>query len=106
MEQKTVRRRRKRTKNHPAEGNRRPGRRFRMWRWDAADSPGELARAVLCGSVSLFVDGIREAYIIDCRTYPARSVQEPDKDKVLRGSRDGFVETVVFNTAADPPKNP
>ncbi len=66
---------------------------------DAADSPGELARAVLCGSVSLFVDGIREAYIIDCRTYPARSVQEPDKDKVLRGSRDGFVETVVFNTA-------
>ena len=37
--------------------------------------------------------------MIDCRTYPARSVQEPDKDKVMRGSRDGFVETLVFNTA-------
>ena len=37
--------------------------------------------------------------MIDCRTYPARSVQEPDKDKVQRGSRDGFVETIVFNTA-------
>ena len=35
----------------------------------------------------------------DCRTYPARGVAEPDKDKVLRGSRDGFVETLVFNTA-------
>lgn len=30
---------------------------------------------------------------------PARSVGEPEKDKVLRGSKDGFVETIVFNTA-------
>ena len=36
---------------------------------------------------------------IDCRTYPARSVSEPEKDKVMRGSRDGFVETLIFNTA-------
>ena len=36
---------------------------------------------------------------IDCRTYPARSVGEPEKDKVMRGSRDGFVETLIFNTA-------
>ena len=28
-----------------------------------------------------------------------RSVEEPDQDKVLRGSRDGFVETLVMNTA-------
>ena len=28
-----------------------------------------------------------------------RSVEEPDKDKSLRGSRDGFVETIVLNTA-------
>ena len=28
-----------------------------------------------------------------------RSVDEPDKDRSLRGSRDGFVETIVFNTA-------
>lgn len=26
-------------------------------------------------------------------------MDEPDKDKSLRGSRDGFVETIVFNTA-------
>ena len=35
----------------------------------------------------------------DCRTYPMRSVDEPWKDRVLRGSRDGFVETVVSNVA-------
>ena len=37
--------------------------------------------------------------IIDCRSYPARSISEPDKDKTMRGSRDGFVETLVCNTA-------
>ena len=47
----------------------------------------------------MFIDGYEGCFIIDCRTYPARSVDEPDKDKALRGSRDGFVETIVFNTA-------
>ncbi|MBQ2735058.1 MAG: spore germination protein [Clostridia bacterium] len=37
--------------------------------------------------------------IIDSRTYPTRSVGEPDTDRVMLGSRDGFVETLVFNTA-------
>lgn len=54
---------------------------------------------VLSGVFALLVDGYREAVLIDARTYPARGVEEPEKDKVLRGSKDGFVETVVFNTA-------
>lgn len=37
--------------------------------------------------------------LIDARTYPTRSMSEPEDDRVLRGSRDGFVETLVFNTA-------
>ena len=40
-----------------------------------------------------------EAVIIDARTYPARETGEPDGDKVMRGARDGFVETLIFNTA-------
>ncbi len=55
--------------------------------------------SLLSGISILFVDGYEKALTIDCRTYPARNVQEPDKDKVLRGSRDGFVETLVYNTA-------
>lgn len=54
---------------------------------------------VFTGLTCLLVDGFDEAILIDCRDYPARSVEEPSKDKVLRGSRDGFVETVVFNAA-------
>ena len=36
--------------------------------------------------------------------YPVRSVEEPDADRVLRGSHDGFVETLVFNTAPAAPR--
>ncbi|MDY5484893.1 MAG: spore germination protein [Clostridium sp.] len=54
---------------------------------------------LLAGVPFLLIDGYAQALTIDCRTYPARGVDEPEKDKVLRGSRDGFVETLVFNTA-------
>lgn len=54
---------------------------------------------ILSGVTCVFIDGYAACVAIDCRTYPARSVEEPDKDKSLRGSRDGFVETIVFNTA-------
>lgn len=40
-----------------------------------------------------------EALIVDARTYPARETQEPENDRVMRGARDGFVETLIFNTA-------
>ena len=54
---------------------------------------------LLSGVTCLFIDGYNKCLTIDCRTYPARGVSEPEKDKVMRGSRDGFVETLVFNTA-------
>ncbi len=59
----------------------------------------QVIRNVLSGPACLFIDGYKECIALDCRTYPARGVDEPDKDKSLRGSRDGFVETIVFNTA-------
>lgn len=37
--------------------------------------------------------------IIDARTYPARETAEPQGDRVIHGARDGFVETLLFNTA-------
>ena len=52
---------------------------------------------MLKGMTCLFIDGYPCAFMIDCRTYPARNVSEPWKNRVLRGSRDGFVETIVSN---------
>ena len=66
---------------------------------DMLTDDAAIAVQILSGVPCLFVDGYSKCFAIDCRTYPARGVAEPDKDKVLRGSRDGFVETLVFNTA-------
>lgn len=59
----------------------------------------QVMKNMLSGVTCMFIEGYEGCIAIDCRTYPARSVEEPDKDKSLRGSRDGFVETIVFNTA-------
>lgn len=66
---------------------------------DILEDFDQVIRNVLSGQAVLFINGYKECIAIDCRTYPARSVDEPDKDRSLRGSRDGFVETIVFNTA-------
>ena len=66
---------------------------------DLVQSFDEVFRNLLSGATCLFIEGYEVCFVIDCRTYPARSVDDPDKDKSLRGSRDGFVETIVFNTA-------
>lgn len=66
---------------------------------DILEDFDQVIRSVLSGPACLFIDGYKECIVLDCRTYPARGVEEPDKDRSLRGSRDGFVETIVFNTA-------
>ncbi|MDU6339782.1 MAG: spore germination protein [Clostridium sp.] len=58
-----------------------------------------IVKAVLSGQTAMLCESFNEALILDYRTYPSRGVDEPDKEKVLRGSHDGFVETIVFNTA-------
>ncbi|MCK9222256.1 MAG: spore germination protein [Limnochordia bacterium] len=59
----------------------------------------ESIEQVLSGPALLLVDGIREGIIIDAREYPVRAVGETDLERVTRGAKDGFVETIVFNTA-------
>ena len=66
---------------------------------DLKDKWDDIITNLLSGVFVLLIDGFTKAILIDSRTYPARSVSEPEKDKVQRGSKDGFVETVVFNTA-------
>ncbi|MGN1149049.1 MAG: spore germination protein [Lachnospiraceae bacterium] len=66
---------------------------------DLKEDWDDILYGLLSGVFVLFIEGYTQAILIDSRTYPARSVEEPEKDKVLRGSKDGFVETIVFNTA-------
>lgn len=58
-----------------------------------------LVKYILSGQTVLIIDGFEKAMVMDLRTYPVRSIEEPEKEKSLRGSKDGFVETMVFNVA-------
>lgn len=59
----------------------------------------QLVQSLLSGQFLILIDGYDTGLLIDSRTYPARDVSEPEKEKSLRGSKDGFVETIIFNTA-------
>ncbi len=59
----------------------------------------KIALQLLSGQAVIIIDGFADALLVDTRTYPVRSIDEPEKDRSLRGSRDGFVETFIFNTA-------
>ena len=59
-----------------------------------------IVSAVLAGQTALMAGAFSDvAVMIDARTYPARHTAEPDSDRVMQGARDGFVETLVMNTA-------
>lgn len=62
----------------------------------------ELSKAIdllLSGDTIMFIDGIDLCYVISTRLWPSRGVGEPASETVIRGARDGFTETIRFNTA-------
>lgn len=59
----------------------------------------QVIEEVLAGPCALIVEGFSFAIIMDTREYPVRSPEEPDTEQVIRGSKDGFVETIVMNAA-------
>ncbi|HBZ08631.1 MAG TPA: spore germination protein [Bacillus bacterium] len=59
----------------------------------------EMADQVLSGLLGIVVEGQQSALIVDVRSYPGREPEEPDTEKVVRGSRDGYVENIIVNTA-------
>lgn len=57
-----------------------------------------LVKDVMSGQCALLAEGMKGAILLDVRCYPVRSTEEPDTEKTIRGARDGFVETMLFNT--------
>lgn len=59
----------------------------------------EAASGMLTGDSVLFVDGFDKAVKIPDKGYPSMTVQEPASEKVIRGSKEGFVDSIKVNTA-------
>ncbi|GGF87463.1 spore germination protein [Paenibacillus abyssi] len=55
--------------------------------------------AVLAGSTALFIEHEGAVLLIDAKAFPARGPEEPTLERVVRGSRDGFVETLMVNVS-------
>ncbi|MGI6730884.1 MAG: spore germination protein [Anaerovoracaceae bacterium] len=64
----------------------------------AENDKDNMTKSVLSGMTVVFIEGFQEALVMDLRTYPVRGVDEPEKEKSLRGPKDGLVETLLFNT--------
>ncbi|HBC95186.1 MAG TPA: spore germination protein [Clostridium sp.] len=54
---------------------------------------------VLSGETLMLLEGMKSFYVLATRAWPVRGIAEPSGETVLRGSRDGFTETLRFNTA-------
>lgn len=59
----------------------------------------QILRGAFLGKTVLLLDGFSDCVLIDAKQFPGRNVEEPANGKVLRGSHDGFTETMVQNTA-------
>lgn len=67
---------------------------------ELCESVDTLTQMMLSGAVVMLGSSFGDrAILIDARTYPARETSEPQNDRVMLGARDGFVETLIFNTA-------
>lgn len=58
----------------------------------------KLLEAIMSGDTVLLLEGSKEALIISSRGWQTRSIKEPDNEKVLRGPREGFTESLILNT--------
>lgn len=59
----------------------------------------EIIGQVMTGATGIFIEGESTALTVDAKNFPVRSTEEPDLERVVRGSRDGFVETLMTNVA-------
>lgn len=74
-------------------------RRIPYFEVDTVDTIEKAVEWVMAGPMVLFIDGEDTAIALDVREFPTRSIEEPDLEKVTRGSHEGLAETLVFNTA-------
>lgn len=61
------------------------------------DSFTEMVNDVLMGNAAIYVDGEPRALLLDAKQYPGRQPEQPELEKVVRGSKDGFTENILSN---------
>ena len=65
---------------------------------EQVDKLDDFLLGILSGRVG-FITLHGYGFLAEFRSYPGRSPEEPDNEKVIRGSRDGFAENIIQNVA-------
>jgi len=58
-----------------------------------------IIRGILGGDTVVAVEGMMEAFIIGTRSVEKRSIEQPATEQVIRGPREGFIESLGTNLA-------
>jgi len=66
---------------------------------EETDTIDDAITKMLSGLIFILIEGDTKALVVDVRSYPGRGPEEPDTEKVVRGSRDGYTENIIENTA-------
>jgi len=64
-----------------------------------ANDINDMFTALSIGDAVLLFDGVAQALLCDAKGFQTRSIVEPDAEKVLRGPREGFIESLRTNTS-------
>lgn len=59
----------------------------------------DLILPLLYGDTILLIEGSLEAVLVETKALPERGIQEPDSEKVVKGSKEGFNEMMITNLA-------
>src|SRR5690554_3472701 len=61
------------------------------------DDLNEMITFILSGLIVILAEDQKKGFVLDVRNYPGRGPEEPETEKVVRGSRDGFTENIIIN---------
>lgn len=61
------------------------------------DNIDDIVEAISYGDTVLFADGLGQAIILDTKGFQTRPINEPENEKNLSGSREGFTESLLQN---------
>lgn len=59
----------------------------------------EIIGCIVYGDTVLFIDGIDEVLILNTKGWSFRSINEPSSELVVRGPREGFIESILINSS-------
>ena len=66
---------------------------------EVTGDPAAAASEILRGSAALTLSGFNEILLLDIRSFPLRSPEEPEQDRTLRGPHVGTGESLIANLA-------